>query len=279
VAGDRLIDRLRAIDGEIFIPSHPWYAHLAGKRPFVHRMGILDVTYLPPPNANKPALDPRAHEVEGLAAALRGGLFAAVVLDDHYQPWEFPGLTEGYRVAQTIPLSDSPRTFTGAQTRPHTVWTRISDEAPPLAARVIFDFENGSYDGWEVTGIAWGSAPVTEIPGRDFGGFRGHYFASSYNAAGYPATGKLLSPPFVIAGSKLTLRVGGGSDTKFERAELVLADGGEVVRTTSGNRSAVLETRTWDVRDLAGKTVRLALVDEGSSGWDYLLVDDLLELP
>ena len=42
-AGDRLIERLHGLDGEVWMPSHPWYLVLAGKQPHVHRMGIKDV--------------------------------------------------------------------------------------------------------------------------------------------------------------------------------------------------------------------------------------------
>jgi signal peptidase I len=43
-SGDRLIHRLAALDGDVWMPSHPWYLVLAGKTPHVHRMGIKDVT-------------------------------------------------------------------------------------------------------------------------------------------------------------------------------------------------------------------------------------------
>src|SRR6185369_13588241 len=32
-AGDRLIDRLQSIEGDVWMPSHPWYLVLAGKAP------------------------------------------------------------------------------------------------------------------------------------------------------------------------------------------------------------------------------------------------------
>ncbi|MEJ7597180.1 MAG: hypothetical protein WKG01_04655 [Kofleriaceae bacterium] len=47
-AGDSLIARIRGIDGEVWMPSHPWYLQLAGKTPRVHRMGIKDVTMRQP---------------------------------------------------------------------------------------------------------------------------------------------------------------------------------------------------------------------------------------
>lgn len=44
-AGERLLERVRALPGEVWMPSHPYYLVLAGKRPWVHRMGIKDVTW------------------------------------------------------------------------------------------------------------------------------------------------------------------------------------------------------------------------------------------
>src|SRR5262249_59038688 len=85
-AGERLIARLAAGPGAVFIPSHPFYAVLAGKAPHVHRMGILDVTTV---SAARKPLPPRAREVAGLEDALRSARFAAVILDDKGAPHEY----------------------------------------------------------------------------------------------------------------------------------------------------------------------------------------------
>jgi hypothetical protein len=44
-AGDKLISRIKDIEGPVWMPSHPWYLALAGKQPYVHRMGVKDVTW------------------------------------------------------------------------------------------------------------------------------------------------------------------------------------------------------------------------------------------
>ncbi|MBI4509211.1 MAG: hypothetical protein HY698_06220 [Deltaproteobacteria bacterium] len=129
-AGDKLIARLRAIDGDVFFPFHPFYPHLAGKRTFAHRMGILDVTYLPPPSSNKRPLPEAARKVAGLAEALRSQRFAAIVLDDRAQLYELPGLTEAYRQVDTLGWDESPRVVSGARTMPRTIWQPKSRSAP-----------------------------------------------------------------------------------------------------------------------------------------------------
>ena len=104
-AGDALIARLRAVDGDVLIPFHPFYAHLAGKRAFLHRMGVLDIW-----RAGMGA--PR-----GLVAALDAHKFALVVMDDkvegNWQMW--PNLLTDYRIAGTIA---GPRVVSGSTTEP-----------------------------------------------------------------------------------------------------------------------------------------------------------------
>jgi hypothetical protein len=259
-AGAALIARLAAIPGDLFVPSHPWYARLAGKpRTTTHRMGILDMTY-------------GGGTVAGLADALKRGRFAAVVLDDRTQLWELPGLTEGYRMDEII--AAAPRVVTGAPTRPRTIWVPAAEPPPPRGTRVDFDFES-PYAGWTVTGTAWGKGPVREVPGKEVVGFRGHAFASSATG-GDRATGTLVSPPFTIAGTQLTLRVGGGNG-KGVRVELRAADTGQVLRTATGARTTTLALVAWSTADLRGRSVRLACVDEDTGPWGVLWVDDVRE--
>jgi hypothetical protein len=259
-AGAQLIARIAAIPGEVFVPSHPWYARLAGKsRTFTHRMGLLDVTYK------------GSYRVEGLEDALKRGRFAAVIVDDRMQLWELPGLNEGYRLDSRI--GAAPRVVSGAQTVPHDLWVRTAEPPPPPGTRVDFDFESGTYAGWTVTGTAWGAAPVHSAPGVL--GWRGRFFASS-NGAGDRPTGTLLSAPFTIAGTMMSLRVGGGSG-KGTRVELRDAASGAVLRTASGTRSFAMLPVVWDVAPLRGRSARIACVDDDSGPWGVLWVDDIRE--
>jgi hypothetical protein len=104
-AGDELIARLRAVDGEVLIPFHPFYAELAGKRTYLHRMGVLDIW-----RAGMGA--PR-----GLVEALDAHKFALIVMDDkiegNWQLW--PHLQSAYRVSGTIA---GPRVVSGSPTEP-----------------------------------------------------------------------------------------------------------------------------------------------------------------
>ncbi len=270
-AGDRLIARVAAMPGDVFIPSHPFYAVLAGKPPHTHRMGILDVTTVSP---TKKPLPPRAREVAGLEDALRSGRFAAVILDDKSAATEYPGLTDAYRIQDKLPPTERPRVVSGAETVPLMVWTPKRAAAPPPGARIIGDFESGSLDGWTVEGKGWSAAQV--LPGRDVGGFGGRWFATSFGGGDAPQ-GALVSPPFAVTGRKIAFRLAGGSDPAVARAELRLD--GKAVRTATSTRTLILQPVEWDVSDLRGRTVQVAFVDAGSSAWGGLCVDDVWELP
>ncbi len=104
-AGDRLVARLRAAPGEVLIPFHPFYAHLAGKRTWLHRMGVMDV--------ERGGLGvPR-----GLAEAIRERRFALAIFDNKVAGnWEmWPGLRATYREVEP---SVGPPVVSGAVTWP-----------------------------------------------------------------------------------------------------------------------------------------------------------------
>ncbi|MGZ3407604.1 MAG: hypothetical protein ACXVAN_14240 [Polyangia bacterium] len=68
---EALVARVRAVDGEVWLPTRPWYARLAGKRPLAGEMGASD-------------LAPTGVVIAGFDEALRAHRFAAVVLDEPY---------------------------------------------------------------------------------------------------------------------------------------------------------------------------------------------------
>jgi len=113
-AGEELIARLRQVRGEVLLPPHPFYASLAGKRVFLHAMGLFDVTGagLPPP--------------AGVAEALRQRRFALVMLDDGDDAAAWPGLLEGYCRAEEI---DGPRMLSGTPLTPRALFVPDPDGA------------------------------------------------------------------------------------------------------------------------------------------------------
>ena len=71
-----------------------------------------------------------------------------------------------------------------------------------------------TWDGWARSGVAWGNGPVAEPrPGQDLVlGATGARFATSMTT-GDAAIGRMTSPMFMLDGVKLTLRLGGGTDS------------------------------------------------------------------
>ena len=260
-AGDKLIARIRALDGEVWMPSHPWYLVLAGKQPHVHRMGVKDVTTR------------QSRVIEGLDDALKTHRFGALVLDDRDLFLELP-LAQYYRPALKLPADERPRVYTGARVVPDSIWVPAVPAKPPAGAKVVFDFEQATWAGWQRSGPAWGDGPVAESrPGQDLVlGATGQRFATSMQG-GDAAVGRVTSPPFALDGARLTIKLGGGTDATKLRVELWVA--GQIARTGSvpslgGDQ---LHDVSLDLGDLRGQQATLVLVDDSPAS--HLDVDDV----
>jgi hypothetical protein len=260
-AGDRLIARIAAIDGEVWMPSHPWYVKLAGKTPYVHRMGIKDVTWRQP------------RRVEDLDAMLQRHAFAALVLDNRDVHLEVPAVEMSYRAAHKLSGDERPALYTGAKVRPETVWVPAVPATPPDGMRVLFDFEHVSWSAWTVTGTAWGARPEAKgLPGQGLVlGVSGRRFATSMHG-GDAATGRLTSPTFELTGP-IMLALGGGTDATKLRVELWVGD--QVVATASAPPPGGSTARpvTLEPGEHRGKPARLVFVDDAPAG--HLVVDDV----
>lgn len=121
-AGERLLARMRALPGDVWMPSHPYYLVLADKRPWVHRMGIKDVTWR------------QSRQVQGLTEALASRRFSALVLDQRDVHLELPEVSRYYYRALELPANERPRVRSGARVVPESVWLPILDGAPPSSA-------------------------------------------------------------------------------------------------------------------------------------------------
>ena len=107
-AGDSVIARLASAPGDVLIPFHPFYAHLAGKRVFLHRMGIWDVR------------GTKAGPVHGLEAAFAQQRFSRIIFDKKVEAtWsDWPEVLSHYRIVERF---IGPRVVEGADTRPELV--------------------------------------------------------------------------------------------------------------------------------------------------------------
>jgi len=140
----------------------------------------------------------------------------------------------------------------------------------------VFDFEHNTWEGWTRSGAAWGKGPVAEsLPGQSLVvGATGQRFATSMHG-GDAATGRITSPRFELEGTRLTMKIGGGTDANKLRVELWV-DG--AIISTSGAPSLggdTLREVSWNITAVRGKQATLVLVDDATASDGHLDVDDV----
>ena len=145
---------------------------------------------------------------------------------------------------------------------------------------VIAQFEGDTYGEWTAEGAAFGSGPAKgTLPGqKPVGGYMGKGLANSFNG-GDRSTGKLTSPPFMISRSYITFLIGGGGWKNMTCMNLLVD--GKVVRTATGSNVAAggseeLGFLSWDVSELAGRTVCIQIVDVETGRWGHINVDQIV---
>jgi hypothetical protein len=239
LAATRFLERLRPMRGEGFVPFHPFYAVLAGRPPFVHRMGVMDVG----PALGRPA---------GLDQAILQQRFSWIVLDDKSQPGEWPGLETRYRFAHEFRQGvDLTRMFAGADTSPRWLMVPVRDPPDiPAGGHRIADFELASWRTWVVEGTAFGHAPAAspdELFGRS---------CADSTTLGVAAQGSVRSQPFKIDRPHLRFVMSGPADPGLR---VLLLVGPETARTASP-RGGVTKVE-WDVAKLVGREAVLLIED------------------
>lgn len=140
-------------------------------------------------------------------------------------------------------------------------------------AEVFASFDQVDFDNWEVTGAAFGAAPVKPLPGV-CSGANGAGIASSGQVSG-KLTGRLTSPRFTIKRPFIWFRIAGANDAANCRISLVVNGQpvGQLTQTGRGDRQ--LEQRYFDVHELLDRDVFLEIVDESASHNGYILVDEI----
>jgi len=114
-AGEQLVEYIRSIEGEVYIPNHGYLAVQAGKQAFAQQMAVVDVRKAIEDTIGRSRLE---REILEAVATQR---FSAIIADSY--PWYVPGQESAYRLAQEI-LPDQPDVFlpvTGLKTRPRLV--------------------------------------------------------------------------------------------------------------------------------------------------------------
>jgi hypothetical protein len=150
----------------------------------------------------------------------------------------------------------------------------------PLAARGYTPVRTIGFERrerWTVTGDAFQDWPQSgAIAGQSsVFGHQGN-FVSTYRPGVFDsAKGMMKVPPFTVTGDVISLMVGGGKDLQHVRVSLVVD--GQAVRSATGCVSEILGRRLWNVRDYAGRTAHIEIVDDSAAGWGHIIVDEITE--
>jgi uncharacterized protein (DUF608 family) len=157
--------------------------------------------------------------------------------------------------------------------------------APRRPDLPLVDFEKGTYEGWEVTGTAFGTKPRNLADIAKYQGdlrAQGQWLLNSHETRGGEDvvqgdrhTGTLLGPVFAIERSYLCFRIGGGRHPGQTCINLLID--GAVVRTATGHDSNVMRVDHFDVREFEGKKARLQIVDGWTGAWGNIGFDDAVQ--
>jgi levanase len=139
--------------------------------------------------------------------------------------------------------------------------------------------------GWTASGDFVNQAIPTGSVGdqQPVSGYMGERLANSFigsrfGVGGDGPEGELLSPEFQISHDYINFLIGGGAHriTGDQPTAVVLEVNGDVVRSASGTESEVLNWVAWDVREFAGQTGRIRLIDHNSGGWGHINADHFM---
>ncbi len=159
--------------------------------------------------------------------------------------------------------------------------------APAGQARpdILFDdFEKDTYEGWTVTGTAFGAGPIekAKMPAYqgDVGAL-GKRLVNSHNVrsgedvrAGDAHVGTLTSRSFTVPRSYIAFLIGGGAHK--QRTCINLLVDGKVVLSATGANDNRMKWHTWDVRQWEGKTAQLQIVDAHTGPWGNIGIDHIV---
>lgn len=146
---------------------------------------------------------------------------------------------------------------------------------------LIFDFEDGTLQGWEITEGAFDRL----VSNRDFYHVfpkvrynkQGKYYLSTVEQQpGMPSkdlmTGIVLSPVFILSSPDVSFLIGGGNMTNTYMAICTLD--GQEHRKYTGRKTEEMRRVNDTVPELVGKPVFLKLVDHETCPWGHITFDD-----
>ncbi len=146
------------------------------------------------------------------------------------------------------------------------------------AGALNLGLESGSLAGWKAEGEAFRDQPIrgdTVSPRRSDmkSAHRGECWIGTYEVAGDPPKGTLVSEPFEVTHPWASCLVAGGAHPET-RVEVARADTGAVVFRVSGRNTEDLEPVAIDLTGHVGAKIVIRVVDQHSGGWGHVNFDD-----
>lgn len=165
-------------------------------------------------------------------------------------------------------------------------WRKTGGDAPQLGrCDIIFeDFEQEDWDGWTVTGTAFlpGPVAIADIPeyqGEVLG--IGRRVVNGHNTRGGENSpeadrhvGTLTSSSFRVERDYVHFLIGGGMHEAQTCVQLRID--GDIVRTASGRNSNRMTPVSLDVREFAGRTAAIVVVDTHTGHWGHIALDHIV---
>ncbi len=167
----------------------------------------------------------------------------------------------------------------------HDAVERPPDAEPSRRPDILFeDWEKGLYEGWTVTGKAFGDKPrnLADIAGYQGNlNAQGQWTVNSHESRHGEDVGKadtyigtLTSREFTIDRKWIRFRIGGGKHPGQTCINLLID--GAAVRTSTGADSNRMHLDHWDVTEFAGKKAQIQIVDGFSGAWGQIGIDEIV---
>ena len=144
-----------------------------------------------------------------------------------------------------------------------------------------FDFESGTLEPWKIIeGKFAHSVGSRSRFFRNLGEYnkQGEFYLTTLESSADADKGMdgqmgvIVSPLFSPEGGKMTFRVGGGRG-KSTYVALCTVDGKEV-QFARGVNDQTMQKASWDLTAYAGQKMFIRVVDQSTTGWGHITVDD-----
>lgn len=150
---------------------------------------------------------------------------------------------------------------------------------------IVFEaFDKPTFEGWVAVGDAFGDGPLNlakapehmgQLNGAGTGAVNTYAVTKGDQLVqGDGHTGTLTSRVFNIERDFINFRVGGGRLPKTVFIALLVE--GKVVRSSTGRQANFMRDESWDVRELAGKSATIQIIDMERGSWGQIGVDQIV---